>query len=94
MFESVDALTHTKDGRRLESYPISSLGAFGSGELEMLEAELELDPSVGLRSGRFDELELDPSIGLFVDRFIEFGLDPTVGLFGGRLEVRSGKSSV
>ena len=87
MFESVDALTHTKDRHWLESYPIISSGVFGSGELKMLEAELELDPSDGLLSGRFDELVLDPSVGLFVDRFIEFELDPTVGLLAGRFDV-------
>ena len=57
-----DKLVH-----QLESYPISSLGAFGSGKLKLLVAELELDPSVRLHSGRFDELELDPSLGLLVD---------------------------
>ena len=33
MFESMDAKTHARtDGRRLESHPMSSPGAFGSGE--------------------------------------------------------------
>ena len=81
MFESVDALTHTKIGRRLESYPISS------GELKLLEAELELDPSVGLLSGKFDKLELCPSVGLLVDNLNESELDPTIGLLAGRFEV-------
>ena len=39
MFESVDART---DGRRLESHPINSRRAFGSGELKLIGVGIDV----------------------------------------------------